>query len=235
MLVGSLSTALVPELSSAVVENKTQHIENRIKSSITFTLIVSSFFVPLFLGVGDIIGEFLYNNALSGTLLQIFSWVMIPMGLTNITSAILNSMGLEIRSCINYFFGAIALFLCIWFLPSVIGINAFAVGMGVSTIISSFFNVIMIKRKAKIKLNLLKPLITLLLIILPCAAITSFLGSLLRNIMPDFFVLMFSCVIGGIFFILLSIIFGVMDINYLTIFKNKFKILKREKTKQKNV
>lgn len=235
MLVGSLSTALVPELSSAVLENKASHIENRIKSSINFTLFVSTFFVPLFLGAGDIIGRFLYNNVLSGTLLQLFSWVMIPMGLTNITSAILNSMGLEIRSCINYFFGAIALFVCIWFLPALIGINAFAVGMGASTLISSLLNIIMIKRKAKIKLNLLKPFAIQLLIILPSAAITSFLASLLTNIMPDFFVLLFSCVIGGAFFILLSIIFKIMDVNYLSVFKNKFIFFKNKKTKQKNV
>lgn len=234
MLIGSLSTALVPEISSALSQNKFLHIENRIKTSINFTLFISTFFVPLFLGVGDIIGRFLYNNILSGTLLQIFSWVMIPMGLTNITSAILNSMGLEIKACINYFFGAVALFVCIWFLPSVMGINAFAVGMGVSTIISSFLNLLMIKQKARIKLNLLKPLLILLLISLPSAAITSFVGSLLANIMPDFFVLIFSCVLGGSFFILLSMMFGVVNINYLTVFKNKFKFLKNKKTKQKN-
>lgn len=235
MLVGSLSTAIVPEISSALSQKNISHIENRVKSSVSFTMFISCFFVPLFLGAGDIIGRFLYNNLLSGTLLQLFSWVMIPMGFTNITSAILNSMGYEIRSCINYFFGAIALFLCIWFLPALIGINAFAVGMGASSLITAFLNILMLKKKANIKLKILKPVIVFMIITLPCAAITSFLASLISYILPDFFVILISCGVGGIFFILLSIAFGVMDINVLNVIKRKIKLPKRKKIKENKV
>ena len=235
MLVGSLSTALVPEISSAMSQNDTQHIENRVHSSVSFTLLISAFFVPLFLGAGDIIGRFLYDNALSGSLLQLFAWIMIPMGLTNITSAILNSVGMEVKSCINYFFGAIALFFCIWFLPPVMGINAFAVGMGASTTISSILNIIMLKRKMKIKIGILKPLIIFSIITLPVAAVTSFLASLLAFIMSDFFVVLISCGVGSAMFFLLSMVAGVIDINVLNVVKSKLGIKKRLKVKKKAV
>lgn len=211
MLIGSLSTALVPDISSAMAENNTKHIEKRIKSSMNFTLFISCFFVPLFLGVGDIIGVFLFDNALSGTLLQYSAWVMIPMGLTNITSSILNSMGMEIKSCINYFFGAIALFLCIWFLPVIVGINAFAIGMGISMSITSILNIIMLEKKTQLKIEIWKPLSKFLAILIPCSAITAFTGAILNNFIPAFFTLAISCSLGGLFFICLSLIFNLVE------------------------
>ena len=231
MLVGSLSTALVPEISSALSKNDTLHIETRVHSSVGFTLLISAFFVPLFLGAGDIIGRFLYDNSLSGSLLQLFSWIMIPMGITNITSAILNSVGMEVKSCINYFFGAVALFFCIWFLPPLMGINAFAVGMGASTTISSILNILMLKRKMKIKVKILKPLLIFSIITLPVAAVTSFLASILSFVLPDFFVLLISCCVGGIMFVLLAMVFGVIDVDILNIMKNKFGFKKNLKKK----
>lgn len=229
MLVGSLSTALVPDISSALSEGKDKYIEGRVRSSVMFTMFISSFFVPLFMGVGDVIGSFLFGNILSGTLLQVAAWVMIPMGLTNITSSILNSLGMEIKSCINYFFGAIALFLSIWFLPEILGINAFAVGMGISSIITSVLNILMLKRKVRVKLKILKPVIIFSLITIPCSALTAFTGSLLSFVLPDFFVILLSCVIGAVFFVLLSMIAGVLDINYVNMIKTRFKPRKKNK------
>ena len=229
MLIGSLSTALVPDISSALSQGKESYIEARIRASINFTLFISCLFVPIYLGVGDIIGRFLYNNALSGSLIQFASWVMIPMGLTSITSAILNSLGMEIKSCINYFLGAIGLFVSIWFLPEFFGINAFAVGMGVCSTITSILNVIMLKRKTKIKMNVFRPVAIFSLITIPSAAITSFLGSILSYFLPDFFTLVISCVVGGGFFILLSIVFGTLNLSIFNVFKEKFKLRKQKR------
>lgn len=228
MLIGSLSTALVPNISSALAKGDNKYIEDRIESSIKFTLLISTFFIPLFIGAGEQIGVFFYDNIMSGSLLQFSAWIMLPMGINNITSSLLNSLGMEIKSCINYFFGAIALFFSIWFLPSIIGINAFAVGMGLSTIVTSSLNILMLRRKTKVKIKILKPLITLILICIPSTAITSFLASLLGNIMPNFFVIAISCLVGGAFFLLLAIIFKVMDIEYVKALFNRFKFGKRK-------
>ena len=228
MLIGSLSTALVPDISSALSKGQESHIEGRIKTSINFTLFISCLFVPLYLGVGDIIGNFLYNNTLSGSLIQFAAWIMIPMGLTSITSSILNSLGMEIRSCVNYFLGAISLFVSIWFLPEFFGINAFAVGMGICSTITSILNVIMLKKKTKIKMKVLRPIALFCLTIIPSAAITSFLGAILSYFLPDFFTLLISCAVGGGFFIGFSIVLGVINLNIFNVFKEKFK-LKRQK------
>ena len=103
MLIGSLSTALVPNISSALAKGDNKYIEDRIESSIKFTLLISTFFIPLFIGAGEQIGVFFYDNIMSGSLLQFSAWIMLPMGINNITSSLLNSLGMEIKSCINYF------------------------------------------------------------------------------------------------------------------------------------
>lgn len=232
MLIGSLSTALVPNISAALAKGDNKYIEERIDSSIKITMFISAFFIPLFIGCGEQIGVFFYDNVMSGSLLQFSAWVMLPISINNITSSLLNSLGMEIRSCINYFFGAIVLFLSIWFLPTVIGINAFAVGMGLSTIVTSALNILMLSRKTKVKVKILKPLLIMLLITLPSAAITSFLASLLGGIMPNFFVIAISCIVGGAFFILLSIIFKIVDMEYVKSLLQKLKI---RKSKEKRV
>ncbi|MEG1499670.1 MAG: oligosaccharide flippase family protein, partial [Clostridia bacterium] len=123
-LVGSLSMALIPDLSMAQEAKNEKHISNRITSSISLSLFFSSFLVPLYMGAGEQIGKFFFDNAQSGILLSSAAWIMIPIGISNITSAILNALGLETKSFKNNIIGAIFLLLCIWFLPKYIGIKA---------------------------------------------------------------------------------------------------------------
>lgn len=228
LILGSLSTALVPDISSAMQKGDSVHIEKRIKTSLNFTLLISFLFVPLFLGVGEIIGVFLYDNALSGVLLQSAAWVLVPLGLTNMSSSLLNSMGMEVKSCINYFFGAIVLFLSIWFLPIFVGINAFPIGMGLSMTVTAILNIVMIKRKTKVKVDVLKPILKLALVSLPVSAIVAFISQLLSYVLPNFFVLLISCLIGVACFVLLAIVFGMLNINYLwTITKDRLKFRKK--------
>ena len=52
-LIGSLSTALIPDISMAMVQNDNKHIENRVQSSMIFALFVSFLIVPVFTALGD--------------------------------------------------------------------------------------------------------------------------------------------------------------------------------------
>lgn len=58
MLIGSLSTALVPNISAALAKGDNKYIEERIDSSIKITMFISAFFIPLFIGCGEQIGVF---------------------------------------------------------------------------------------------------------------------------------------------------------------------------------
>lgn len=234
-LIGSLSTALVPDISMALVQNDNEHIQKRVQSSLLFSLFVCFMIAPVFMAIGDKFGILVYNDALSGTLLQYSAWIMIPMGVTNITSAILNSIGLEVKSFINYIVGSVFLFGGVLFLPKLIGINALIVGMGLSTVVTALLNLLMIKKRLKIKIGITKNLFLFILFSLPCMAISSFVASLLEYIMPLFFNLVISTALGMLIFALLCMVFNVINFSVYTVkFKEKFgKKVKINKFKKK--
>ncbi len=213
-VIGSLSTALIPDISSALAKNDEKYISTRIRTSILFAIFVSALFVPAYIGVGELTGLFLYNEVLSGTLLASAAWVMLPLGITNITSALLNSLGLEVKSFVNYVIGAIFMFLSMWFLPSLVGINALVWGMGISFVVTALLNIRMIKKKTKVKLKILKPICILSLLMIPSAALSSFVTSLASNFFPS----VVSIILGGITavvsFVTLCSIFNVVDVTY---------------------
>ncbi len=229
-LIGSLATALVPDISMAVAKEDSSHIQARISSSIIFALFISAMVVPLFAGAGEIIGNVLYGNSLSGVILASSAWIMLPMGLTNITSSLLNSLGYEIRACVNYFAGAVVMFLCMWFLPAICGVSALFYGMGLCMCVSGALNFFMLRRKTKVKLKLFRPLVLLCLTTIPCAAIVSFVSKLCCFLMPEFVALIIACVVGVVFYLLLCVVFNIVDVKgYFDMVLTKFKGKKLKK------
>lgn len=233
-LVGSLATALVPDISMALEKKNISHIQKRVQISVNFTLIVSFLIAPIFIAVGDKIGVFLYDDVLSGTLLQMSAWLMIPMGLTNISSAILNSIGCEVKSFVNYVVGGIFMFLSIVILPKYIGINSLIIGMGISTVITSFLNFLMIRKKLNISVVVLPKLALLILLCMPTIALTSFSSSILSNFLPLFFDLAISCFFGLVVFCTLCVTFNVFHLStFKVIFKEKI-FKKKSKIRVRN-
>jgi len=211
-LTGSLGMALVPDLSTAVAQKNGEHITNRVTSSVLITLFISCFFVPLYMGAGENIGLFFFDNAESGKMLVFSAWIMIPIGLTSITSSILNALGYEVKSMKNYIVGAILMLLSIWFLPKFIGIYAVVVGMGVCMTLASVLNIRMINKIISPKIKIGKSIFLISVLSIPVASITSFLTNILVHFVPLFINLAISCSVGAVFFLLLCQIFDLIDI-----------------------
>ena len=232
-LIGSYSTALIPEISANVVKNDKDELKAQIKSAITFTLFICFCFVPVYIGVGKEIGQFLFNNTTSGYLLAKASFIMIPMGLSNITQNILNSLNMEFKSFKNYIFGSIFMFLSIIFLPRYMGVNALIVGMGSSIIISSVLNIWMIEKYLDIKGLLVKPLGLMSIFALPSSMLGSFLSGVLKCLVPQFLEIAISSAASLVCFVLLCMVFNVMNISTLFVSLKKFKNTKIMRKKQK--
>ena len=233
-LIGSLATALIPDIAMAREKGDTPYIQERVQSSIFFSILVSFIIVPAFMALGENIGIFFYDNALSGSLLSLSAWIMVPMGITNITSAILNSVGLEVRSFVNYFIGSIGMIVAVWILPGVMGINAFAWGMGVCTMVTAFLNCLMIKKKLGVKIKIIVPIIKFVLVSVFTIAIVSFLASLLALYIPNFFVILICGLVEVICFTLLCEVFDIFHIKgYFILIKAKI-LEKRRKMRSKN-
>lgn len=226
-IIGSLSTALVPDISTAIAQNNEKHIEKRISFSLTFALMISSLFVPLFLGMGEHIGMFLYDNILSGSLLQSAAWVLLPLGLTNMTSSLLNSLGLENKSFKNFVIGAIGMLLALWFLPPLLGINALVFGMGIDYVITFVLNLRLLKKHTKVNIKISKLMLKTLLVIVPSGALTAFIVSLCEYVFPMFITLVLGCCVGVVSFVALAGVMNLIDVRAVIIsVKNKIKMPK---------
>ena len=211
-LIGSLGMALVPDLSTAVAQNNKGHIENRITASIVVSLFISCLFVPIYMGAGENIGIFFFENAECGKMLVYSAWIMIPIGLTNITSSILNTLGYEVKSMKNYIIGAIIMLVCIWFLPQYIGIYSVVVGMGLCMLFSCVLNLRMINKITTSKVKVLKSIVLISVCSIPVASLVSFLTNILSHCMPLFFNLAISCGVGLCAFLAICQVFDLIDI-----------------------
>ncbi len=236
-IIGSLSTALVPDLSSAIAKENSNYINTRIMSSVKFAIFISVLFIPLYMGAGSFIGNFFYDNAQSGLLLEQSAWIMLPMGLTNISSSVLNSLGQEVKSMKNYILGSILLILSIWFLPKFMGVNSLIWGFGLCFCTTCILNLKMIRNITNSPLNISKHILLCIAFILPCASICSLTSNLLSNFLPLFLTIFISCLISVSFYVLLLLIFNLIELNVVkTKLKEKFFTPKNKtRTKIKSV
>ena len=185
-IISALSTALVPELSGLRQSGDTKAVHKRVTGSLRFTMFIVFLMLPAFMAMGEGIGVFLYDNALSGVYLTQMAWVMIPLALSQITSAILNSLGAEMKALRHYVIGSIVLFACVFFLPEFIGVTALAVGMGLCMSITSTLNLIMIAHITGASTSILKLIATFAIITVPSALLGHYMFGIVMHIWPRF-------------------------------------------------
>jgi len=211
-IISALSTALVPELSGLRQSGDITAVHKRVVGSLRFTLFIVFLMLPAFMAIGEGVGIFLYDNALAGTYLTQMAWVMIPLALSQITNAILNSLGAEMKALKHYVYGSVALFACVWFMPEYIGVTAFALGMGLCMGIASILNLIMIARITKAGTGTLKLVTAFTVITVPAALLGFFTFGIARHVWPLFITLGIAGSASVAVVLILSHVFGVVDL-----------------------
>ncbi len=194
-LIGSLAMAIVPEISYNLESKNHSEISQRIQTSLKFTLFISACFFPLFIGLGEPIGEFLYGNKTAGYYLACSAWIMIPLGINNIATSILNSLGLEGKGFVNYIIGSVFLILSIIILPKYVGIMSLVWGMGLCMSTAAILNIRMIKKHTQVQTNLLQNILYLAIFAIPCSFLASWGYGICMLIFPQFVSIALS---GGI-------------------------------------
>lgn len=211
-VIGSLGMVLIPNIAGLMSQNNYDKIASQVKNSIQTSIFCSAIFIPLYLGVGDLIGVVLYDNVLSGVLLQISAIIVVPIALCNITSSMLNALNLEVKSFKNYLAGAIAMFASMFLLTKSMGINSIILGLFLCMSIVALLNIRMLNKKLPgLQLKIVKTLCKYSLICLPCALLAYLSESIFLHFLPVFV----SCTIGGIIGISMCLIL----LNTFNIFK----------------
>lgn len=223
-VIGSISMVLIPSITSMLAQNDFDSIEENTSSSLNVSMFLSMLFVPLFLSCGDLIGIVLYNNTMSGILLQISAICVVPITLCNLTGSVLDALNLEGKAFLNYCLGSILLFVGLFALTPIIKINSVPISFFMCMGLTSILNMRTIKKAVpKLKFNLFKTTIKYSLMAIPSSLLGNFVSKICKIIFTPFF----SAVIGGglsiLTIIILCQIFKVYD------FTNLFEILKRKK------
>jgi stage V sporulation protein B len=211
-IISALSTALVPELSGAMQRKDMATVSKQVKGALTFTLFITFAVLPAFIALGQPIGEFLFASPMAGKYLSTAAWVMVPLALSQITTAILNSLGAEVKAMKHYVLGSIVLFAAVWFLPAIMGINALLVGMGLCMTIASILNVIMIAKLSGARMDMLKMILVFSAIGVPAMLLAGFTYGLVAHIWGLFMSLAIAGGLSVLLVLLLCRVFNVVDV-----------------------
>lgn len=211
-IVGAMSFTLIPDLSVSIAQKQNKNVMQKIYSNVFFAGLISIMFIPFYVGAGPLICEFLYNNSLAGAYLSKSACVMLPLGLSNITSSILNTFNLEVKSFRNNIVGGVALLLCVVGLSWLLNVDALILGFMLCMSITTIMNFIMIKKFVNQKLNFLRPLVLMCVFVVPCAFLCNFLCGILVNTIGVFAALLISGVASVLSFLILCWAFGLLDV-----------------------
>ncbi|MBE5758151.1 MAG: hypothetical protein E7345_04450 [Clostridiales bacterium] len=206
-IIGALCMILIPKLNS---ENDKSH-KNQISNYIKFTLICSFIFIPIFIGLGEPICEYVFGNISAGSYLQSSATIMIPLGLAQITTAILNALNQEKQTFIYYIISSIFLILSVIVLPYIFLAKAMLFASGISSCILAILNIIKIQKITAYKNSIIKDCLYNGAICVPIILLVKSLYSLLKNIFNTFISLAITCSASIIFYILFLIIFNLLD------------------------
>jgi len=226
-VIGALSFTLIPELSAAVAKNQMDVVRANVKSSCVITILVSMLFIPFFVGAGESIGKVLYNNSLSGIYLERACWIMIPLGLSNISSSVLNSFNLETKSFLSNILGGVILLIIVLLFSGSMGVDALIWGFGGCMLTTMLLNKYYIMKYTSVNLEITKPFLKMLFLVIPCVALTNLSMPLLWNLFPHILAVSLAGIIGGGGFLLLCWAFKLIDLTSVWVhikFKSKSKI-----------
>lgn len=223
-LIGSLAMAITPNLTALFSEGKHNELKKQITYSINFTICCSFIVIPFFVSLGEETCLFVYDNVIAGTYLKNACWLIVPMGLSQITSSILNSLNLETKTFKYYLYSCIISVLCIIFLPKHIGIYALMYSMGLSMLTVAILNIIKINKTLNSNKTFIGLLVKLLIITIPTTFLTKWTYNLIYLFFPNVISLILCCIICVIAFTILMSLFNIVDVNYIkAVYKTKIK------------
>ena len=212
-LIGSFTLVLIPEISENYYKKRNKELKNDIEKSINFTTLLTSLFAPVFLVCGKELGVLVFNSHECGNFLSACFGLVIFMGLSGITTSILNSLGAENKVLFFYVINGILMLLCVWLLPKFIGIYALLVGFCFIYGLTSILNLILIKKKSAVKPKIFSFLLYSFLFIIPSSLIGVMVEKMLLPILGSFFTTLLSSIIMMAFSLALFFGFNLLNIN----------------------
>ncbi|MCQ2387418.1 MAG: oligosaccharide flippase family protein [Clostridia bacterium] len=228
-LIGSLTVVLVPEIAEDFYSKKNTSLKTEIEKAIKFTTFITCVFIPIFFVCGEEIGIIIFDNLDCGKYLSVSSFIMIFMGLSNLTTSILNSIGLENKVLICTTISGLFMIASVFFLPKILGIYSLLVGFTFVYGITCIYNLYLINKHCPVKPKIKRYILVSSLLIIPSSFLGLMLEKLLLSILGTTFTFIICAVIITIFTTLLFVGFNLIDFNFI---KSRFRIRKSHSEKR---
>ena len=187
-LIGSLAVTTIPsisEQSNNIDNGKLKNLDN-LKSKINYiikiTILFSTILLPVFVSLGKPICQIIFKNEKAGIYLTTTALIMLPLGLSQIITSILNALGLELKSLKNYLISASILILSVVFLPKYIGTYSITIGYFLMSAMSSILNIIMLRKRKIVDYDFIKTIFIMLCVSIFCAILGFLIKNLISNI-----------------------------------------------------
>lgn len=157
--ISSMSTMLIPEISSAVACKNCEKLNRTATDSVNITTCLSIAAASVFLFNGSGIGALFYNDKAVGKMLGLLAPTVPFMYLETVTSGLLKGLDCQYSQLkYNTFDSAIRIFAVATLLP-IFGIKGYIIIMTVSNIFTSSMSILCLKRRISVDITPLKTII----------------------------------------------------------------------------
>ncbi len=218
-LISSFTLVLVPEISENFYKKNHVYLKKDIEKAIKFTIFLTSFFVPVFTVCGSEIGIIIFGGHECGEYLSVSAFLMFFMSLSNVTTSMLNSMGMENKTLIYYIISEVFMLLSVLILPKFVGIYALIVGYTFIYGLTSLLNLLLLHKQTVLKPKYLKFTFSSIGLCLPTILFGLMIEKLLTNPLGIFTTLLVTATLTLIFQVALYFGTGFIDFNFI---KTKF-------------
>lgn len=218
-VVGSLAFVMIPTVSEGVGRGDFSRVNAQIESATGFAIIIAALFVPMFLALGEPIGRFVYGNETAGKFLSASAWLLIPLSVENITSSVMNSLDLEIRSFVNYLIGSAVSFIIMFAFYGSFRINLLGLALGVGWSTTCVLHLLSIRKKIGLRMSFAGKGATAVLLIVPTVFATKCTFNLMGGL-PLFASITLASLVSLVFFALAAPALGLVDVDF---FRSKVK------------
>ena len=219
-IIGSLCMILIPKISS---HTNSESIKNQISSYVKFTISCIFVFIPIFIVLGEPVCNLVFSNSSAGIYMSYCAWTIIPMGIAQITTSILNALNQEKKTFYYFVISSIIMIASIFILPRFLGIQSMIVANGLSSIILSLLNIIQIKKITNHNYNIMINIISHILVSFPVILLTkltyNWISSFLLN---TFFSIAITSILAFVGYIALLIVFNIIDMSIIRSYYSKY-------------
>lgn len=211
-LIGSLAVVLTPEIAAFSAKGDIRSLIRKLESSLIFAIFISSLFLALYAPLGKNLGLLLFKDEMAGVYVAQCCLLILPIGINQVASTVVNSLGMESKCLLHYLLGIAVLLPCIFFLPRVVGIYAMPIGSALSNSLIAFLNMRSIKTKLAQPVHVGKKSFLLLVFVLPSATLGFFLQGILSHFLPNILVIILAGGATVALYLVLTTVFKVVRI-----------------------